>query len=47
MMGEQLYYRILQFRRPREAGRPSLQPFETCPEIEVMPLDPKRSAFTH
>ena len=46
-MGEQLYYRIVQFRRPGEADRPSLQPFDTCPEIEVVPLDPQRPAFAY
>jgi hypothetical protein len=47
MMSDQLYYRIVQRLRPGEADRPSLQPFDTCPEIEVMSLDPQRPAFAH
>ena len=46
-MNEQLDYRIVQFLGPGEADRPSLQPFETRPEVEIMPLDLQRSAFAH
>jgi hypothetical protein len=46
-MNEQFDYRIVQFLGPREADRPSLQPIETRPEVEIMPLDLQRSAFAH
>ena len=39
VMSEQFDYRIVQFIGPGETDRPSLQPFETCPEIPVMPFD--------
>jgi hypothetical protein len=37
-MNEQLDYCIVQFLGPGEADRPSLQPFETRPEVEIMPV---------
>jgi len=46
-MNEQLDYRIVQFLGPGEADRPSPQPFETRPEVEIMPLDLQRSTFAH
>jgi hypothetical protein len=47
VLGEQLYYCIVQFSRSGEADRPSLQSFDTSPEIEIVPLDSQRPAFTH
>jgi hypothetical protein len=46
-MNEQFDCRIMQFLGPGEADRPSLQPFETRPEVKIMPLDLRRSTFAH
>jgi len=38
-MNEQFDHRIVQFLGLGEADRLSLQPFETRPEVEIIPLD--------
>jgi len=46
-MNEQFDYRVVQFLGPGEADRPLLQPFETRPEVEILPLDLQRSTFAY
>jgi hypothetical protein len=42
-MNEQLDYHIVQFLGPGEADRPSPQPFETRPEVKIMPIHRQKS----